>query len=152
MRPIFILLFCLLSAAHEVMAADISVIKAKAEVVISHCEELYSRVVNSREILVTKLSQSKDSRVRNKNYLNLITFDTEFSHFAKITNEKIKIRIAETIIELSRALEAYSSNCTRFGQGLLGFVRWTQGAGPEGFDKIYSEWVEQVSKNIDSSN
>jgi len=153
MRHILILLFCISSQARDVFALAITTeIKAKAEQVINHCEDLYLRVVGSRHILVTKLAQEKKKfakyhQEKNKNYMYIIVFDTMFPQFAKATNDKIYLRTATTTKELSNALEAYSSNCIRFANGLLGFVRWTQGAGPEGFDQIYSEWVQEASKN-----
>jgi len=106
-------------------------IRTKAEEVILHCENLYLKVAQSRK------------RLENIKYnLYLKTFDSLFFDFTSVTNIKILIRLARTAPEMAELLEPYSSNCMRFGQGLLGFVDWSLGLKNPVYDKIYTQWVK----------
>ena len=105
--------------------------RTKAEDVILHCENLYLEVAQSRK----RLEDVKYS-------LYLKTFDVLFFDFTNITTTKILIRLAHTAQEMAELLEPYSSNCMRFGRGLLGFVDWSLGFKNPVFDKIYTQWVK----------
>lgn len=79
-------------------------------------------------------------------------FDLNFNEFTQFTNEKIRIRSAKTVRAMSEANNEYSSNCTRFAEGLTGFVDWAltgKGqAGKRGQDiAIYKYWVEDAKKS-----
>lgn len=135
---------------------------AEAESVIRHCEGQYAEVGKERKRLVESIEQhkraffnrfnKKKEVLYKKRMLYLATFDEQYEKLTQLVGDKVKIKNARSTEELARSLEAYSSNCIRFSQGLRGFIDWSFGKGPFGFDQIYNDWVRHGEPMTKRSN
>lgn len=161
-----IALFFLCSTGYsgEAMMPPSPAVKEAAEQTIKACEAKYMTVKALKE----KLSKGLDEKMKALKKPAMISlpkakqeyntkveeialmkkaFDENFNDFSRFTNEKIKIRTAKTNRELKDIIEPYSSNCSRFADGLAGFVDWAlTGTGPKGFDTIYRDWLAHAKK------
>lgn len=132
--------------------ADLETLRKNAEKNIQSCEQSYQNV----KALKSRLDQIKKPGVfASKALKNAYThrdiykktFESRFAEFTQFTNDKIKIRTAPDFTKLQDEIAAHTSNCGRFSSGLFGFIDWaTTGKAPSGFEKIYQNWVNEVSK------
>jgi len=127
--------------------------KSDALRTIKNCYANY-QIVKTSGIQLTKIKKPPNnaSALDNFFYKNRkiskkafeINFD-EFKIFYK--NEAKKINQAATAEALRGLMLEYSSNCLRFSQGLLNFVRWsTTGAGEKLYGRIFNEWLLEAHR------
>ncbi len=135
--------------------------KAAVENTIKDCEAKYAAVKTLGEKLDVKVIKKpgmlslpkakKEYEAKMKDYEDKVVlkkaFDKNFSEFTKFTNEKIGVRTAKTTQKMIEKNNEYSSNCSRFAEGLTGFVNWAlTGKAAKGFDIIYKDWVAEAKK------
>lgn len=152
---LYILGACLFSSFLSINAEASAItpeLKNNREKVIQACEASYAKVKKKGEELRKMkkpglLSSSKEKERYKKLNLNIKVFDDQFAEFARFTNEKISLRTINDPEKLRDQLNAYSSNCKRFSDGLLGFVDWAMGketSQNKGFENTYKIWQEDA--------
>lgn len=121
--------------------------KKNLEAAVQKCEADYRKALSGRaKIEAIKdpgLFGSREAKDRYKNkQLYLKTFDQQMADFAKMTNDKVFLRTEVDVKKLQEKLAAYSSNCTRFSQGIQYFPDWAlTGKAPSGYSVIFQDWI-----------
>lgn len=129
--------------------------KANAESIIQTCESRYQKIKQDRSKLdsikkPSLMASKKDKEFYKKIEIDKKAFDMQFAEFVKFTNEKIGIRTAKNSTKLRDSAAAYSSNCTRFADGLEGFITWAMtDKSPKGYEIIYKGWHEEAKKQLE---
>ncbi|OJX11367.1 MAG: hypothetical protein BGO77_06715 [Caedibacter sp. 37-49] len=121
--------------------------RKQSEEAIANCEKVYQHVKEQgKQFDNIKKPSLFSSEKLKKAYQGKKVFNLRFAEFTKFTNEKIKIRTVRTPSDLRDAVAAYSSNCTRFSDGLTKFVDWVIKGKP--IDKIsetiFKDWMKEA--------
>jgi hypothetical protein len=140
-----ILILCLsLGISASLFASAITPeMRSNANTALSNCKASYGKVIDSK----TRIAQIKGPSPQFNNLAwSLGAFAIQFAEFRRFfDNESEKINKATTAEALRDLVAAYTSNCSRFSSGLLGFADWAiTGKGPSGFDKIYEGWQNEA--------
>jgi|GEM_PF-4646511 len=125
--------------------------KEGVEKIIKTCENRYAEVkahgnkLNNFSVpLKLRLKRS------SKNYQN--AFNQNFDEFSNFTNSKINIRAAYTstdakvIKNFPDNVNAYSSNCSRFADGLIKYVDWVLSGEKDNasYAVIFEGWLKDA--------
>lgn len=139
--------------------------KAAAEKVIKVCETKYQQIAQKKGMLFGELDKriqgikkpgplslpaTKRAYATKVNDLQMLkkAFDQNFMEFTRFVNDKIKVRTQKTARKMSEASAEFSSNCSRFAEGLSNYPDWAlNGKAARGFDRIFDQWVKDARMN-----
>ena len=102
---------------------------ANREKVIQACEEHYQKARASR-ISIEDFSKPgifssslKKQLYKDKEY-SLMAFDLMMGELVEAVNNKVQLRLAPSLHKLQDLIREYSSNCSRFADGIVDFAKY----------------------------